>query len=236
MGIAAPQSGKDDLKLIRGIGPKNEMILNELGVYRFCQIGQWSAENAVWVGHHIAFPGRIERERWIDQAKLLCAGIGTDYARAVQAGTITVDDSADNALSDQDIGDIEQQLPLFASAVEDEDKHEGRRPLGLSAPRHGVGDDLKLVKGIGPQNEGLLHGLGIWHFDQIASWTDEHARWVGSYLAFPGRIEREDWVSQAKTLATGGSTEFAERVKKGEVPTSVDDGSHGQDNVIAATE
>lgn len=54
---------------------------------------------------------------------------------------------------------------------------------------------------------------------------------IGSYLAFPGRIEREDWVGQAKTLSTGGETEFAMRAKAGLVETSRDDGSAGQDNV-----
>ncbi len=236
LGIAMPQGGADDLKLIRGVGPKNEKILNDLGVYRFCQIGQWSEANAAWVGHHIAFPGRIEREQWIQQGKLLCAGIETDYAKAVRNGSIVIDDKADTALSDAEIADVKQHLPQFAASVADEDKHQGFRPLGLAAARNGQPDDLKLIKGIGPQNEGLLHGLGIWHFDQIASWTAEHASWVGSYLAFPGRIEREEWVDQAKILAKGGSTEFAERVKAGEVPTSVLDGTQGQDNILKPVE
>jgi hypothetical protein len=33
-----------------------------LGVYHFSQIADWTPDEAVWVGHHIAFPGRIERE------------------------------------------------------------------------------------------------------------------------------------------------------------------------------
>ena len=49
-------------------------------------------------------------------------------------------------------------------------------------------DDLKLIKGVGPQNEKRLHALGIWHFSQIAAWTPENVEWVGGYLAFPGRI------------------------------------------------
>ena len=58
-------------------------------------------------------------------------------------------------------------------------------------------------RGIGPQNKGRLHGLGIWHFDQIAAWTPDNVRWVGSYLAFHGRIDREKWIDQAKALASG---------------------------------
>ncbi len=115
--------------------------------------------------------------------------------------------------------------------VAGEDAIEGARPVGLMAPRGGKADDLKLIRGIGKQNEGRLHGLGIWHFDQIAAWTADNALWVGSYLAFPGRIEREGWVAQARDLAAGVDTEFAKRVKRGEVATSRDDGTLGQGNV-----
>jgi predicted flap endonuclease-1-like 5' DNA nuclease len=99
----------------------------------------------------------------------------------------------------------------------------GRRPSGLVAAKAAGPDDLKQIKGIGRQNEDRLQALGIWHFEQIAAWTPENAEWVGSYLAFPGRIEREDWVGQAKTLAAGGDTEFAKRVRAGQVETSRDE-------------
>lgn len=82
--------------------------------------------------------------------------------------------------------------------------HPGERPPTLEAPDGGVADDLKLLKGIGPQNERRLNALGIFHFSQIADWTPQQAAWVGSYLAFPGRIEREDWIGQAQVLAAGG--------------------------------
>jgi predicted flap endonuclease-1-like 5' DNA nuclease len=108
---------------------------------------------------------------------------------------------------------------------------DGSRPAGLDAPRGGRADDLKRIRGIGKQNEGRLHGLGIWHFDQIAAWSAEEAKWVGSYLAFPGRIEREDWINQAKELASGRETAFSRRAALGDVPTSRDTGDLGQDNV-----
>jgi predicted flap endonuclease-1-like 5' DNA nuclease len=107
----------------------------------------------------------------------------------------------------------------------------GERPAGLVAARGGAPDDLKLIKGIGRQNEGRLHGLGIWHFDQIAAWTADNVEWVGGYLAFPGRIEREDWVGQARALASGAETAFARRTKSGTVASSRDDGLFGQGNV-----
>ncbi|MHA1190236.1 MAG: oligopeptide/dipeptide ABC transporter ATP-binding protein, partial [Alphaproteobacteria bacterium] len=98
----------------------------------------------------------------------------------------------------------------------------GTRPTGLEGPRDGAADDLKRIKGIGEANEDKLNALGIWHFDQISAWTGAETGWVGAYLAFPDRIEREDWVAQAVTLAAGGTAEFANRVDTGDVPSSSD--------------
>ncbi|WP_349237827.1 hypothetical protein [Xanthobacter autotrophicus] len=83
------------------------------------------------------------------------------------------------------------------------DGHPGVRPPTLGAPEGEGADDLKLLKGIGPQNERRLNALGIYHVRQIAAWTPDEAAWVGSYLAFPGRIERENWIGQARALASG---------------------------------
>ena len=120
------------------------------------------------------------------------------------------------------------ELPELAPAVEDEAKHSGARPLGLAAPRGGKADDLKRIRGVGKHNEQSLHGLGVWHFDQIAAWTAENVKWAGSFLAFPGRIDRERWVSQARDLAAGRETDFSKRVAAGLVPTSKDGGASGQ--------
>jgi len=84
-------------------------------------------------------------------------------------------------------------------------------------------DDLKRIKGIGPKNEDALNELGIYTFKQIAEWTPENVDWVEDFMSFPGRIEREDWIGQAKTLATGGETEFSKRVDAGDVPSSQED-------------
>ncbi|WP_066474380.1 hypothetical protein [Bosea sp. WAO] len=96
--------------------------------------------------------------------------------------------------------------PAPMPKLDGEDAIAGRRPTGYVAARGGVADDLKLIKGVGPQNEERLHALGIWHFSQIAAWTPENVEWVGGYLAFPGRIEREEWVAQAATLAGDAAT------------------------------
>ena len=71
----------------------------------------------------------------------------------------------------------------------------------LSAPRGGQADRLVLIKGIGPINEKKLNDHGIFHFDQIAAWTEADVVVAEAYLAFDGRIAREDWIGQARELA-----------------------------------
>ncbi len=61
-------------------------------------------------------------------------------------------------------------------------------------------DDLKKIKGIGVKLESLLNSLGIYTYEQIANWNKEDIKKVDSYLKFPGRIERDGWVRQAKEL------------------------------------
>jgi predicted flap endonuclease-1-like 5' DNA nuclease len=77
----------------------------------------------------------------------------------------------------------------------------GAKPMTLAAARDGRGDNLKEIAGIGPKLEKMLQSLGIYHFDQIASWTPAEIDWVNAAISFRGRIERERWVEQAQRLA-----------------------------------
>lgn len=77
-------------------------------------------------------------------------------------------------------------------------------PELLSAPRDGVADDLKKIKGIGPKLEAVLNENGVYHYDQIASWNANAIAVMDQRLSFRGRIEREQWVAQAKVLAEKG--------------------------------
>lgn len=92
------------------------------------------------------------------------------------------------------------------------------KPAALAAPAEGGADDLKNIKGVGPKLEELLHSLGIYHFSQIAGWGPAEVAWMDSNLeGFFGRVTRDDWVGQAKLLATGGETDFSKRVDEGDV-------------------
>ncbi len=82
------EADKDDLKRIKGVGPKNEEALNALGIYTFAQIAVWTPENIDWVEDFMSFPGRIQRENWIAQAIELAAGGETEFSKRVDAGDV----------------------------------------------------------------------------------------------------------------------------------------------------
>ena len=91
----------------------------------------------------------------------------------------------------------------------------GKKPRTMKAPRKAGADDLKLIKGVGPKMETLLHGLGFFHFDQVSKWSADEVAWVDQNLeGFKGRVSRDSWVDQAKSLAAGEETEFSQRAKK----------------------
>lgn len=82
----------------------------------------------------------------------------------------------------------------------------GVAPQGLleSLPDGRTADDLKKIRGVGPVLERTLNQLGIYFFDQVASLSADEIDWVTYHLdTFPGRIERDEWVSQARELSQG---------------------------------
>ena len=153
--LDAPNGDADDLKKILGIGSVLEEKLNDMGVYHFSQIAEFSATDIENINTHLNFPGRIERDEWIPQAQDLMKG------------------------------------------------GEGRKLKYLDGPE-GEPDDLKLISGVGPVLEEKLNELGIYHFWQIAKFEQKDIDLVNDAMAFPGRIERDEWIAQAANLANGG--------------------------------
>ncbi|RUZ01334.1 proton-conducting membrane transporter [Mesorhizobium sp. M7A.F.Ca.CA.001.12.2.1] len=79
---AKPASGKpDNLRRLIGIGPVNEKLLKAQGVTSFAQIASWTAADIKRIEDVMNFDGRIARERWIEQAKLLAAGNEKEFAK-----------------------------------------------------------------------------------------------------------------------------------------------------------
>jgi predicted flap endonuclease-1-like 5' DNA nuclease len=95
-----------------------------------------------------------------------------------------------------------------------------RGPVQSKVLRSAQLEDLKRIRGIGVLIEKKLNQMGVVAYEQIANWTAEDVDRVSQSLDFKGRIERENWVEQARILASGGATEFSRRVDRGEVETN----------------
>jgi predicted flap endonuclease-1-like 5' DNA nuclease len=94
---------------------------------------------------------------------------------------------------------VEEPAAVFLAAEAAE------KPRTLAAARDGRPDDLKLIRGVGPKMEAMLHRMGFFHFDQVAAWTPAELAWVDDNLeGFRGRASRDEWVAQARVLAAGG--------------------------------
>lgn len=92
-----------------------------------------------------------------------------------------------------------------------------KEPAPAAAPRKAAArarkDDLKLISGVGPALERKLNRMGVKQFSQVAAWSADDIRRIDESLNFKGRIARENWVAQARTLAAGGDTAFSRRHK-----------------------
>jgi NADH-quinone oxidoreductase subunit E len=80
--MSAPRkSGADDLKMIKGVGPKLEDLLNSMGFFHFDQIGKWGQDELAWVDQNLeGFKGRASRDNWVDQAQRLARGEATEFS------------------------------------------------------------------------------------------------------------------------------------------------------------
>ncbi|MBK1866440.1 hypothetical protein [Taklimakanibacter albus] len=88
-GMAAARGGTpDNLQRISGVGPKNEKTLHSLGFFHFDQIAAWTPEEVAWVDDHLKFGGRIAREEWINQSRLLAEGKEDEFHRLYGTGGV----------------------------------------------------------------------------------------------------------------------------------------------------
>lgn len=103
------------------------------------------------------------------------------------------------------VAKAEAAAPKAAKAAPKADTEvAGVAPAALDAPQ-GAADDLKKISGVGPALEKKLNNLGIYYYSQITAWTPENIAYVDDQLSFHGRIERDDWVAQATSLASSAS-------------------------------
>ena len=100
---------------------------------------------------------------------------------------------------------IQHQLNTLNAMSAETIAENGRQPsIGptlLKRAEFGKKDNLQEIAGIGPKLERSLNKLGVYYYWQIAAWNKRDIRAVDANLeAFRGRIERDDWVRQAKLL------------------------------------
>ncbi|MDF0599225.1 hypothetical protein P1J78_00640 [Psychromarinibacter sp. C21-152] len=86
---AARAGGPDNLKEIKGVGPKLETQLNEMGIYHFDQIAAWGPAEVAWMdGNLKGFRGRVSRDDWVAQARILAGGGDTEFSSRVDKGEV----------------------------------------------------------------------------------------------------------------------------------------------------
>ncbi len=209
--LASQSAGPDRLTRIIGIDPEIEKSLNANGVTRFAEIARWSAADAERVERLIGKQGRILSDNWIDQAKVFARFGEGDTARPARLAD-AIRENADK--------------PAASEAPAPRSDLSGLRSVRSEALRGdvlkptGAADDLKRIRGVGVLIEKKLNSLGITTYEQVANWTGADIDRISQILDFKGRIERENWVEQARILASGGQTEFSRRVDRGEVDSS----------------
>ncbi|WP_417721942.1 endonuclease [Salipiger sp.] len=88
--LSGPRDGgADNLKEIKGVGPKLEELLHELGIFHFDQIAGWSPAEVAWMDSNLkGFKGRVSRDDWIGQAGILAAGGETEFSTRVDKGGV----------------------------------------------------------------------------------------------------------------------------------------------------
>lgn len=91
------------------------------------------------------------------------------------------------------------------------------KPLILTTPRPTGKDPLIKIKGINSKIEVDLNNLGIYHFEQISCWSNKNSEWIEEFLLLPGVARNNQWVEQAKILASGKDTPYSLQVENGEV-------------------
>ena len=100
---------------------------------------------------------------------------------------------------------------VIAVAAQDEvQEHAARMAEQPPAPSDNApGDDLRRIKGIGPKLAAVLASHGVTRFDQIAGWTEEDIYRIDGQLGgFAGRPRRDNWVEQARLLASGDTAAY----------------------------
>lgn len=166
-------SSKDDLKLISGVGPVLEKELNKIGVSSFADVAAWKKADVREINDKLDLKGRVEREEWIKQAKALIKS----------GGKVTQ----------------KKSKPKTKRKTKAKVKPKAKRKAKSTAKKRASRkDNLQLISGVGPSLEKKLNKLGVRTFADVAGLKKKQISELDAKLNFKGRIEREQWVLQAR--------------------------------------
>ncbi len=208
----------DNLQRIGTITPEIEKDLNARGVSRYAQIAQWSQSDIDAMEKQLRTGGRIARENWVEQAQILSRGGDTRFSREFDGAT---PEQAQVKATRTDLGSLRSvRSRAYQGAPEPGPEAAQRAGAQNRVLRGAISNDLKRIRGIGVLIEKKLNSMGVITYEHIANWTADDIDRVSQSLDFKGRIERENWIEQARILSAGGQTEFSRRVDRGEVETS----------------
>lgn len=180
----------------------------------FCQGMEQAAQDSVPGSAPVSAPVSARHDHDIAASADAVAGVASNGAMSASLPRATpkvtsVDVAASAPTASKEPAAKATKKPIVEAVAKD------GKPEMLTAARKGGADDLKLIKGVGPKLEAMLNKMGFYHFDQVAGWRAKEVKWVDENLqGFKGRVSRDAWVKQAKTLAKGGATEFSKKVKK----------------------
>jgi len=213
---------KDQLQEIKGVGPFIEEKLNALGIYTFAQISRMNSDLEDKINEAIEFfPGRIKRDEWAKQARALVDQQDSDEGPSTDpvSSSIAQNDLIEQAREEMRRKDEEEEkrmeierrkkkaAELLRNVTKETVPEEGQvDDPGIDFSVIGFGseedrDDLQQIDGIGRFVEKKLNGVGIYKLSQIASMTQKISEQVNQAIGLgPGRIERDEWVLQAKRL------------------------------------
>ena len=198
-GVLADVSG-DKLTAIDGITPEIAAMLKEQGITRYAQIARLDEPAANRLNGLLGIEGRIQRERWSEQAGSLSGLANSSGIAPLSASEMAASAAAATVVSSSSVA-----VHSVGSDV--------LQPANSNAAD--ASDNLKRIRGIGELIERKLQSMGFATYGAIADWTEQDVQRVSETLEFRGRIERENWIEQARILASGGQTEFSRRFDTG---------------------
>jgi predicted flap endonuclease-1-like 5' DNA nuclease len=211
-GAPTTSPGPDRLNRIFGIDAQTEKLLVTNGITRFTDIAGWAGTEVEKVETLLGRPGRVGLENWIEQAKVLSRGVNGEAAPVASLA-----DASREVVAIPAAAPLQAPRPDFSGLRSVRSEALRSEPVGLIPPAVGFSDDLKRIRGIGVLIEKKLNSLGVTAYEQVANWTGADIDRVSQILDFKGRIERENWVEQARILASGGQTEFSRRLDRVEI-------------------